>query len=159
MKTFAWLCCLFFSYSLFAESIAPAGCQPLPLSGESAILKAKKPKLIFIHNTSSENLWITHPVVEPSASAGWNSQLQAGNWSALVVNKGPFALNCIESRPGHEQQVPCEGVMALCQWKQVKFPKESKTTFWAGENKTVPALKTALGERGFVLKNAPNLAR
>lgn len=143
---------LLLSTALFAESTLPKGCQAIPVQGESVTLKAKKNKLVFIHNISNLDLWITHPVTDPGASAGWTSRLQAGKWSALVVDKPTFILNCIESRPGHEQQVPCEGVIAVCKWKGVKIPASAQgNTFWVAEDLSLDGLTAAVGGRGFVL--------
>lgn len=151
MRLLASFFFLLLSSNIFAESTLPVGCQAVTVQGESVTLKSKKNKLVFIHNLTSSDLWITHPVTEPSASAGWTSRLQPGNWSALAVEKPPFILNCIESRPGHEQQVPCEGAIAVCQWRGVKVPGIEQGTFWAGEDKSLSALTAAIGARGFVL--------
>ncbi|KTC91398.1 hypothetical protein OQJ18_12835 [Fluoribacter dumoffii] len=152
MRSLIFLCCSLWAFGVAAESTLPAGCQAIAVQGESVTLKAKKSSLIFIHNLASTDLWITHPVTNPSASAGWTTRLQAGNWSALSLNKGPFALNCIESKPGHEQQVPCEGLIAVCKWKGVKIPaKDKSSTFWAAEDMSLSALTAAVGARGFVI--------
>lgn len=142
---------LLISSVLFAESTFPVGCKAIAVQGESVTLKAKKSKLVYIHNISNTDIWITHPVTNPGASAGWTTRLQAGNWSALAVNNPSFELNCIESRPGHEQQVPCQGVIAVCQWSDAKIPASDQGTFWAGEDMTLSALTAAVGGRGFVL--------
>ncbi|CAM2845902.1 hypothetical protein [Legionella worsleiensis] len=145
-------CCLMLTSAfLYAESTLPNGCQPVAVQGESVLLKAKSSKLVFIHNLTNADLWITHPVTNPGASAGWTTRLQADNWSALALDKSPFQLNCIESRPGHEQQIPCEGAIAVCQWKGVTLPAGSNGTYWAGEDLSLQALTAALGGRGFKL--------
>lgn len=152
MRIFAFLCCSLWSFCVTAESTFPSGCQAVAVQGETVTLKAKKSSLVFIHNLASTDIWITHPVANPSASAGWTTRLQGGNWSALALNKGPFALNCIESKPGHEQQVPCEGLIAVCKWKGVKTPANDKgSTFWAAEDMPLSALTAAVGTRGFVI--------
>jgi hypothetical protein len=151
MRVIVSFCIVLISSCLFAESTLPVGCQPVAVQGEAVTLKAKKNKLVFIHNLTKFDLWITHPVTEPSASAGWASRLQADNWSALAVDKPSFILNCIESKPGHEQQVPCEGTIAVCQWRGAKMPGNEKGTFWAAEDKSLSALTAAIGARGFVL--------
>ncbi len=140
--------------TLFAESTLPVGCEPIAVQGESVTLKSKNNKLIFIHNLTSSDLWITHPVTNPGASGGWTTRLQSDNWSALAVDKPPFELNCIESRPGHEQQVPCEGSIAVCQWKGVKTPKGDQGTFWVAEDMSLSALTAAIGARGFIVPTA-----
>lgn len=138
--------------NLHAAEIFPEGCTPLVVHEELVKLSADKPALVMIHNLSSMDLWITHPVSEPNANAGWSSRLQAGNWSALALNKKSFELSCIESRPGHEQQVPCAGLLAACQWSHVTMPKKQKGagTFWAGEDMALSALKAHVGSRGIV---------
>jgi hypothetical protein len=109
----------------------------------------------MIHNLSHLDLWITHPLSEPNASAGWSTRLQAGHWSALALDKKAFDLSCIESRPGHEQQVPCAGLLSICQWPNVKASNGGKGTgtgtgtFWAGEDLPLSALMAHVGSRGF----------
>ncbi|KTD76524.1 hypothetical protein [Legionella waltersii] len=153
MRSLFSLCILLFSNALVAETIMPDGCQGLQVQGEAVTIVAKKSKLILIHNTSQHDIWITHPVSDPGASAGWTSKISTGNWSALVVDKPNFILNCIESTPGHEQQTPCEGAIVACKWKGVKIPTSNQGTFWAGEDMSLSGLKTALGGRGFVIPN------
>lgn len=159
MRILAFFFCSLWSFYIAAASTLPAGCQAVAVQGEVVTLKAKKSSLIFIHNLTSADLWVTHPVTNPGASAGWTSRLQGENWAALALSKGPFVLNCIESKPGHEQQVPCEGAIAVCKWtgKKVKTPaRDRKTTFWVAEDMSLDALIAAVGARGFVIPVAEN---
>jgi hypothetical protein len=135
-----------------AEEIFPSGCQPLMLHDDQVMLSTDKPILVMIHNLSTLDLWMTHPVSEPTA--GWSSRLQAGHWSALALDKKTFELSCIESRPGHEQQVPCQGLLAACQWTHIKLPKQEAGTFWAGEDMSLSALTAHVGSRGFVISSS-----
>ncbi len=137
-----------------AETTIPASCKPVEVKGESVMLSAKKPLLVMIHNLSNSDLWLTHPVSEPSASAGWSSRIQAGHWSALALDKESFELSCIESKPGHEQQVPCEGVISVCRWSSVTIPTQMSGTFWAVEDMNLQALTENLGGRGFGLPDS-----
>lgn len=137
-----------------AEEGFPPSCQPISVLKETILLTTKKPTMVLIHNASSNDLWITHPVSDPSASAGWSSRLEANQWSALALDKDAFELSCIESKPGHEQQVPCAGLLALCEWGTMKIPANSGGTFWAGENMGLSALIEYLGGRGFVALSA-----
>lgn len=149
MKYLLSLLLLLNIHTSYAEDGFPASCKPIAVQGESIVLKTKQPQVVLIHNLSASDLWITHPVSDPSASAGWSSRLEAGNWSALTVDKESFELSCIESKPGHEQQVPCSGVTAICEWQNVKIPEQLTGTFWAGENLTLQALTGHLHGRGF----------
>ena len=137
-----------------ADDNIAASCKPISVEGEALILSTKEPLVIMIHNLSNADLWITHPVSEPSASAGWSSRLQASNWSALALDKESFELSCIESKPGHEQQIPCAGAIAVCAWSAVTIPEQTTGTFWAGEDMTLSALKAHLAGRGFGLPAA-----
>ena len=134
-----------------AEEVLPARCTPLVVSGDLVVLPAAKSMVTMIHNLSTSDLWITHPVSDPSVSAGWSSHLQAGNWSALVLDGTEFELSCIESKPGHEQQVSCSTVLAVCQWSATSLPKKSTGTYWAGEDMSLSPLIAYIKRRGFVL--------
>ena len=138
----------------YGQVIFPTGCNPVAIEGETVTLKTKQPTLYLIYNNSPNDLWVTHPVSEPSASAGWSSRLETQNWSALALDQNSFELSCIESRPGHEQQIPCAGVLAICHWPKVKLPTSATGTFWAGENMTLESLNAYLGGRGFKLPAA-----
>jgi len=142
---------LLFTGIISAEETISSTCKPVAVTGESVMVSAKKPLLVVIHNLSNTDLWITHPVSDPGASAGWSSRLQAGNWSALALDKEKFELSCIESKPGHEQQVPCQGVISVCRWAKVTMPAKETGTYWAGENMALSSLTEHLGGRGFKL--------
>lgn len=148
-----WTACflLLLTATTHAQDGFPATCKAVTVRGETLTLEPKQAGVFLIQNLSSSDIWITHPVSEPSASAGWSTRLEAGNWSALTVEKKPFELSCIESRPGHEQQIACEGVIAVCSWDDVKLPANANGTFWAGENMTLPALTAELGGRGYTI--------
>lgn len=134
-----------------AESIFPEGCQAVAVQGEGVTIKVKKNKMVFIHNLTQSDLWLTHPIARSTDNPGWTSRVKSGNWSALALLNGPFTLNCIESRPGHEQQIPCEGAIAVCQWKTVKFPVNPEPTYWAAEDMSLAALTASIGGKGYVL--------
>lgn len=151
MKYIIALLLLCTNMTIQAEEIFPAGCKPLTVHEETIKLSTEEPSVVMLHNLSSIDIWITHPVAESDASAGWSTNLQAGNWAALALDKKEFELSCIESRPGHEQQVPCAGLLAACQWLKVQMPKTESGTFWAGENLPLSALTAHIGSRGLVL--------
>ena len=158
MKNRVMMMFLLLGVGVFAwgQDNAPLSCRPVPVIGESIMLNAKKPVLMLIHNLSDADLWITHPVADPGASAGFTSHLMTKKWSALVVDKKSFELNCIESKPGHEQQISCEGQLAVCQWAAVKIAPKGLGTYWAAENMNWSDLTTYLGGRGFSLPASTN---
>lgn len=149
MKALIFLMLSAMSSLTFAEAILPEGCQAIAVQGEQVTLKTKKNTLVYIHNLGQTDLWMTHPMAQASASAGWSSRLQTDHWSALLVNKTSFTLNCIESIPGHEQQIPCEGTVAVCQWNKLKVPSHVQGTFWVAEDQTLAGLSASVSGRGF----------
>lgn len=151
MKFALSLLLLLFTGMAIAGDNLPSSCKPVAVKGETVKVSAKKPLLVMIHNLSNTDLWITHPVSDPGASAGWSSRLQADNWSALAVDKENFELSCIESKPGHEQQVPCQGVISVCGLAKITMPAKETGTYWAGENMSLSNLKEHLGGQGFEL--------
>lgn len=151
MQYIMFLIVAFLSTGAIGKTASVASCKPIPVKGDTVIIKTKKPALLFIHNLSTIDLWITHPVSEPSASAGFSSRLQASNWSALALSQKTFELSCIESKPGHEQQIPCEGSISICQLRDSSITKNANGMFWAGENMKLGKLKEYLGTRGFKL--------
>lgn len=134
-----------------ADVVFPFGCKGVEINDKALVLSAPKPLLVMINNLSKTDIWITHPVTDPGASAGWSTRLQAGKWSALTLREKAFELSCIESKPGHEQQVSCESVLAICQWSDISMPSKIAGTYWAGEDMSLSALMTYIERRGFVL--------
>ena len=80
--------------------------------------------------------------------------MHAGNWSALVLDGEKFELSCIESRPGHEQQVACSAVLAVCQWPASTLPEKASGSYWAGEDMALSPLTAYIKRHGFVLSAA-----
>lgn len=134
-----------------AKETFPKKCSPIRVKSEMLTLSAETPSVVMLHNLSNADLWITHTVAKPSASAGWNTRLRAGHWTALALDKKNFRLGCIESRPGHEQQTACADILAACEYKSVPAPAAKNTTFWAGEDLPLSELIAHLGSRGFKL--------
>lgn len=109
---------------------AATHCTPLPVVGESVEIKSSKPGFILIRNTSMNTLFLTNPKLEASL-------IEAQKWSLLALNDKSFSLHCVESKPGHEQLVPCEGVVKVCQLKtKAALPHE---TAWLSANKVSPS--------------------
>lgn len=151
MNYFLLIMLVCFTWNASAEEVLPARCTPVVVSGELVIVPVTRSTVTMIHNLSSTDLWVTHPVSDPGASANWSSHLQAGHWSALVSNDEKFELSCIESRPGHEQQVACSSVLAVCQWGATALPQKASDTWWAAEDMKLHSLIAYIKRRGFVL--------
>jgi hypothetical protein len=132
---------LFLSAVSYAK---PPACQVLPIQGEALLIKTENPMILLVKNVSEHTLWLTHPLQDISASAGFTSQLASKKWSALFLEKGPFLIHCIESQPGHEQQIPCEGNLTACVYAGKEALSGQQGVFWVSENRSLSAIKTAL---------------
>ncbi|STX30123.1 Enhanced entry protein EnhB [Legionella beliardensis] len=154
MKFYSAVMLLIINTLAYGQATFPTGCNPISVQGETVLLKTKQPVVFLIYNNAADDLWITHPVSEPSASAGWSSRLETHNWSAFALDQKSFELSCIESKPGHEQQIPCAGILSICKWPALKIPAGTTGTFWAAENMNLQALNAYLGGRGFKLLSA-----
>ena len=143
-------------WAVAAQDMYPIGCAPWVIKKAEPTLKYSQPTLMFVHNLSDNDLWITEVMHKKSGvKAGFSSLLQPGKWSALTLGglDHQLTLRCIESQPGHEQAVPCSEVMALCQWTKAKLPDAEQTSlYWAGENMDFKPLKAYIERRGFNLE-------
>lgn len=154
MKCLFGIFCCILAFSIHAQEVYPEGCVPWAIHDAVPVIKAQQPLILMLHNLSDTNLWVTRPSSDSGAQAGFSSLLQAGKWSALAINqnKASLPLQCIESKPGHEQAIPCGDVLAICQWPNTKFPEASSGIFWAGENMLLDPLLAYVARQGYVLK-------
>src|SRR5262249_38066054 len=71
-------------------------CTPLEVKNENKEIvlpgpdESKIGKIYFIKNSTEKSIWLDHPVLHPSVSAGWSSYLRAGHSSAILVNRKDF---------------------------------------------------------------------
>jgi hypothetical protein len=86
----------------------PKGCQPMKFS------EVKKNTEVMVYNLSAGDIWITYVPLANNIEAEKSVLLQAHHWSTFISGKLKRTFLCTESRPGHEQQVPCTAVIAAC---------------------------------------------
>lgn len=134
---------------LHAAENFPKSCKPLVIKTNALIIKSGEPLVVLINNRTKNDLWLVHPSSTAGAQAGWTSRMETDKWTALVVNKKTFTLHCIESRPGHEQEISCQEAVAACAFSDVKPAKKMQTTRFAGENLSLATVLDHLGENGF----------
>lgn len=137
------------SWSTYANDALPHGCHSIAVTQATVTLPKSPSSLILMNNVSEMDLWITHPISEPNASSGWSSRLQTNHWSALALGDEAFELSCIESKPGHEQQISCSGSLVICEWPGLKGTDSQKMPYWAAENMPLSELLSSLSQKGF----------
>ena len=119
------------------------------LSGDKLSIKKNEPRLIMLHNLSHMDIWITQQTTNQNSAL--SSLIQSGLWSALATEKEALQLNCIESKPGHEQRIPCLEALAVCEWPLTGQPDRKPGVAWGGENMTLTSITAYLGRHGFIV--------
>lgn len=107
----------------------------------------KQPAIYIFHNTSQQTYWINHQASKPSASAGWNSQIAPGHWSAIAMNEPNFAFTCNTASPSASKALDCEQVLHAC---EIKYPSQLLPTsnYWLAENQdNIHQLKRKINQR------------
>lgn len=145
-----------FNVSLAATAY-PRYCRPiLPIKQELVVKpQDKQAVVVLINNVHDKNLWLTHPVAEPSASAGWTTRIQPKNWSAIIVKGSAFNIACIEQSPGQEQRIACAHTLRACRMTKADLSSLDAGTYWLAEDKSRREILAAIEERGIKLKEAP----
>lgn len=137
-----------------AELPSSISCKSVAVSDEDFIALEDKSNLVLFHNLSKMDVWLIYKLESETNSNNSQeaSRLQADHWSALVLNNAAFKLSCIESQPGHEQMIPCVGIISMCRSTLSKAPMQ--VNGWAAENMIVTHLIEYLGSRGFELESS-----
>ena len=133
-------------------------CVPMEMKSENKEIilpGADEPhtnKLYIFKNLSAKSIWLDHPVLHPSVSAGWSSYLRMGHSSALLVNRKNFNLSCAVIQPGKLEYLDCAKVVSICIPKDVIYQSSRKGTYWLAEDKPWDDLLKALAKRGVDIK-------
>ena len=133
-------------------------CVPLEMKSENKEIvltgpdQPKTSKIYFFKNLTKQSIWLDHPVLHPSVSAGWSSYLRAGNASALVANRKNFNLSCAVIKPGKVEYLDCAKAISICALKETAFKSTRKGTYWLVEDKLWDDLIKALIKRGVEIK-------
>ncbi|MBS0357711.1 MAG: hypothetical protein JSS53_00355 [Proteobacteria bacterium] len=159
-KSLFYILGFLFSFTVHAEEksgIYPSGCKPVSfefLNDQLVLAKFKKnPKqrLFLIKNSGKNNIWLEHPVKNPSASAGWSSQLNIEQWSAFALKRNNFVFACVESLPSAQQYISCQETLIVCEMEKVTFKPENLGNYWVGENLSLENLLATIHSRGIEL--------
>ncbi len=109
-------------------------------------------KIYFIKNVTEKSIWLDHPVLHPSVSAGWSSYLRPNHLSAILVNRKDFNLSCAVIKPGKLEYLDCAKAISICVPKDASYKSNRKGTYWLAEDKPMDELMKALAKRGVKIK-------
>lgn len=122
----------------FAENVSMSSYQAAVVQQNQLLLKpeASAPSTVFIvHNQSAGSLLLNRVLANnPGVSAGWSSNLDSKQWSALNLRVGDiFSLSCLSSSG---QVVSCKDSLQLYQLNAVPASVSSQSSYWVVENQT-----------------------
>lgn len=137
----------FFSSTVFAAQDAFTCIEPKVKFQHNEIIlhtdAAREAQLYFIKNTSHKKIWLTRKQeTEPHASAGWSSSLNPDHWSAILITKPNFILNCQNEK---REMLHCKKVIQLCE--SILTFKSPAGNYWFVENKSWVRFKSAVNKR------------
>ena len=104
--------------------------------------------LYLLNNKSDSDYWITHPVKDPGASAGWTTDINPGNWSAFTVNIQDFEITCTKTGQSSMETLPCEKVLRVCRITNPVFKPDMSGNYWVSEDKPLQAVLDEIKGRG-----------
>jgi len=131
---------------IHAKEYLPKGCQAIALEDKQIHFASKPQQLLFFHNITESEIWLANRET-PKLTIG----LQASCWNVLYMPIQEATWRCIQSQKGHEQQVSCKDVMAVCEWL-AEAPKslQTKNNLWLVENQSITFAKAYLQRMGWL---------
>lgn len=150
-KTFYIATALLFILNAYAMEL-PQNCHLVSIKSENMNLKGQKERLIFIHNMSKMDLYLSHiSKDDPGVQAGWTSRINKNKWNVLKLGKKEMTFQCVEFKPGHEQQISCQNILSVCQIVPAEKPVNDKGNYWVAENQSLSKILETVSSRGFQL--------
>ena len=142
----SFLCLLACIHLGYAKEFLPKNCHAVPI-GDEVIFEKNKKQLEMIHALSTHQIWLAN-----RENSRLTVSITPGLWSVFYAPHVKSQWHCIQSEPGHEQQVPCQQVLALCE-RTAKPPKKdfSKFDFWVVNNLSYSELDAYLQRMGWRL--------
>ncbi len=132
------------SFFSFSKEFLPKDCHAVPID-ETIALSQQKNHILLMHSLSNYEIWLANP-----KQSRLTVSLVPGEWSAFYAPKDKAQWFCIQSQPGHEQKVPCQQVLALCDWSATAPKKEiSKINSWVANNLSYSELHAYLQRIGW----------
>lgn len=105
------------------------------------------PRLYFIKNKSKEGLWVNHPSLPgESAKAGWASFIKPQHWSALLLTKPNFAINCGVIAKDNISYFNCRKFIDVCESGEAITAKNTGS-YWLIENQPENTFFDKVAER------------
>lgn len=106
-------------------------------------------RLYVFHNDSKYPVTLGLAPAGTMASAGWDTQLPPQHWTALVLARTDFRIQCDFLKKGKTLSAPCSDLIRVCQIAEPDFMIGTEGTYWLAEDQSSgDALRKATAERG-----------
>jgi hypothetical protein len=107
-----------------------------------------KPRVLLLTNVSRKSILVDRYRKNASASAGWLSQLDPQNWSAMQTTQQNVRLVCTQQNGSRYSRVNCADYLNAC-WMMVKSgTKATMGDYWITENRGLQATYFNMRQRG-----------
>ena len=120
--------------------------------GQNLILDKDSEQSLFVFTpTTQKTFWLNHPIGnDPGASAGWASELEPRNWSALTLSGSSedFAITCSLIGGDGIKYIDCSQALMVCKITDATFKSKNLGSFWVAENQPRQDLLEAIRSRG-----------
>lgn len=137
---------LLFTSLGFAKEIFPEGCSAQSIDQPNIEISKGRHRLFFLHNLTNTHIWLAN-----RENARLTVEMQPGQWNVLYVPRTSETWKCVQATPGHEQQVPCQSGIALCEWDaKIAKSKRPKQSIWLAENTSYAEAKAYLQRIGWL---------
>ncbi len=111
----------------------------------------RKQRVYIFHNKSKYKLMLDiPPAMHTGASAGWNTTMDAGNWSVLTVANKRFSLTCYRQIRSKFRRISCDDKLLACQVDPRILKKanwQNKGGYWLIENVNLKKVKAKLASK------------
>ena len=114
----------FFKLALFFIALPamaltlPPNCKIMPITDGKVALTGEKDALFYINNAHANNVYLANP-----AQPDLTIKVSPHKWAVLALKeKSASQFQCVESKPGSEQQLPCTHLVKICKLEKLKLP-------------------------------------
>lgn len=124
---------LLLGMSIAKASELPKGCRILDVNKPDIELSSAKDLMFYIQNDHTSDIYLADKD-DPLRTI----KISPKHWGVFIAKaKQPSEFSCIESKPGSEQKLACQGMIKICQIETMKYGEPYLNGFWAAQDLTL----------------------
>ncbi len=138
----------------------PRGCRATGSGYEYGYLvmrpmyEKQKRTLYLVRNLTRYNIQLKS-IKDPKDifTPAYNKLLPRNKWAAFALDRDHMSFQCIHVKSKTSQEpVRCDGLFAVCEYDNVKFPHASMGTYWIDKTGTMRQTMRASIREGILLR-------